>query len=285
MTKISSKYKRIIAYGCSFTAGDELADHIVIDTLSIDELDKIKRRYGNKNILKFREKYYTSEFISNEEWFYEHGEFKHGQKIDLELSMAWPRWFAEINDIDFVNRAWSGSSLEYCIYRYEEDLLLGKINHQEDLIVFSITSPARWHYFDNDGNPQRCLYGYSSAGWPSEKFYNIFVEQTFNYHQMYWDYFFHLKYIQLLNKVHGNIFGAFAFGYNMSKSHILPDHKSFISGMVEQIDTFDYIIKDLPDLYANPEKHPEHAHGFWHPKIEYHKYYAKRLSEEIEKRL
>jgi hypothetical protein len=42
------KFNRVVAYGCSHTAGSELADHLFCEPkMTAKELDKIKRSYKN----------------------------------------------------------------------------------------------------------------------------------------------------------------------------------------------------------------------------------------------
>lgn len=88
MTNIQS-FNRIIFYGCSFTAGAELADQELLPNNTKEEIDNLKRAELHN--------------------FYKRFDNKLREKLEKEKS--WARWFADEICLQYENRAKSGSSM------------------------------------------------------------------------------------------------------------------------------------------------------------------------------
>ena len=87
-------FDRIVAYGCSFTAGGELADHLLMPGKTVDEVDKISKTEHGKELVGilthlldqtqndcFQDKYFAG--------------------IDLDLSKA--LFILSYNDVDSID--------------------------------------------------------------------------------------------------------------------------------------------------------------------------------------
>ena len=128
--KIDKKLiSRIVAYGCSYTAGDEF-----LDTLYRADAEEIKKR-------------------DIHEWF----SLKHNFDKTLintinekQRNMAWPAILANRLSIAVDNRAIAGNSLASIVYQIEKDFANGEIN-EKDLVVVGLTSFERNIYFSNKG--------------------------------------------------------------------------------------------------------------------------------------
>ena len=118
----------IAAYGCSFTAGAELGDHILTP-----KAEAIKRRKGFDN--------WWNNVVANSD-----PELKQ-QWGEAEQAGAWPKLTADLMDLDVVNRARGGTALGSAAWQFEEDLLLGRLDPKTTLFVFGVTNVPRIKMF------------------------------------------------------------------------------------------------------------------------------------------
>ena len=109
---INGKYKRLVVYGCSFTAGDELADALVLG-MTEDEVDLLKRSGMSRQEL--------------------YGKL-HNECIRAGKTLTWARWLADHYNVPYSNRARGGGSLQQMVYRIERDYHNG-ITHEDDLVI------------------------------------------------------------------------------------------------------------------------------------------------------
>lgn len=198
---------KIFAYGCSFTSGEELMDHVVIDKLSEQEVDRIKREYTNHRTGDFYAKYFTPEYCSNPAWFVNPDPKHVAQKVrEYQEQFAWPRWLSDKFNVPWVNRGLGGSSLAYSIHKLEEDLLSGNIT-DKSLVVIGAPAPNRQFWIDDSGEEHNIIYGHFNAqwwNWPNKKSYEEYVLQYANPKNMLCKYYQELKYLDLLSSRHNN---------------------------------------------------------------------------------
>ena len=120
---------RIIAYGCSYTAGDEIMDHIALD-ISFEECNQLKREYLQKN-----------EKSPNHT-----GKFKKYVNIawnnPLHQKSSWAGQLANLMNLPFENRAINGSGLDEQYFRIYNDYTQGLIL-DTDLVLVGLTSMNR----------------------------------------------------------------------------------------------------------------------------------------------
>lgn len=274
-------FSRTVAYGCSYTAGDELLDASILHRLgSEEEVDNLKRKYTNQKINEFRSTYYSSKYV-DPEWIMHDGKFDWGRKIQEEQKLSWIRHLADNFNLPYLNRGWGGTSLDYSIFRYEEDLINGTIT-DDDLIIFCVPTPARFMFVSGHGLPVNTLFNYS-ATWPTKDFYNVATTYFCNTYNIYWNYFNKIKYIEMLHKTRGNILVFFSnIKYENLKSHYIDtiDDTHIVDKMVDSIYEFSSIIKDGPNFV--PKDH-EVTHGFGHNKIDRHIEVANQLADYIRK--
>lgn len=115
---------RVIAFGCSYTAGAELLDHLIHP-----DADNIKRKKGMK--------YWKDKFDSPETW-----------KISAaEGNYTWAAKVADRLSVDFVNKARGGSSLGYSLFMLEDAILKGEVT-DKTLVLVGITTMNRSILFD-----------------------------------------------------------------------------------------------------------------------------------------
>ena len=117
----------LAAYGCSITAGAELADYMLDPKAEL-----IKRRRGFE---------YWWDFITScdpkllDQW------------RAAEQASAWPKLTADLMDLKVVNRAAGGTSLGLSLWLFYEDVLFGRLDPKTTLFVFGVTNPQRIHLF------------------------------------------------------------------------------------------------------------------------------------------
>lgn len=263
---IKGKYKRILAYGCSFTAGDELGDGLALG-MSDEEVDSLKRSgitrrelYGNDKI-----------------------EAK-AAKIGKDLS--WVRWLSEKYSVPYSNRAVAGGSIQQMVFRIERDFRTGLID-DDDLVLVGITSMYRWFQFHEIGKEMTWVFGHPIK--TTSKFNSILIENYVNDYNILWFYHMHLNYLEMLSKEKTNIKLFHALAPFSTEKHFNMEVEKLESSFRKTIDSFKFTCflnfdKGLAELYSHipPE---EATHGWGHPKLKYQKEFANLLHAWIEEKV
>jgi len=259
---------RLVAYGCSFTFGAELSDHIILNKPMI-ELDREKRSIGIEGFDKFISSYPK---LKNEI----------SKKVCNRLSYS--AKLAKLLDLQYSNRAVVGNSLQGTVFNIENDLSNGYLK-DSDLILVGITSPSRWLYFLNNGDIRTPNLAYG-IDWPNKKFYEEFVAIFGNPFNFMYQYFFHLKYIELLSKnLNGRVFCVWTHAvYGQYKGWNKTENDNLLYLICDQIENFDSIIAPNLSLYGLITDYESETHGFTHPKQEIHDKFAFMLFPQIVKK-
>ena len=119
---------RVIAYGCSFTAGDEIVDHLLLN-VSFDEVNKIKKNYSNQ--VEFYEKL-SIEFPN-----------------DIMRNNSWAGQLAKLLNKPFINKAYPGYSIAQSYFQIYSDWKNNFITNK-DLILLGLTDPSRIVWFNEE---------------------------------------------------------------------------------------------------------------------------------------
>jgi len=136
---MEKSFNRVIAYGCSLTAGDELMDHVFMDT-SFEKCNRIKRQYiadlGRKDAVdKFRKTYNI-----------------HRADAELNRNHSWAAYLAKHLDLPFENRATSGSGIDQVYFNIYHDILNSSIS-ETDLILVGLPPQYRMIDFRDPHKP------------------------------------------------------------------------------------------------------------------------------------
>lgn len=126
---MNKNINRIIAYGCSYTAGDEIMDHVVMG-VSFEECNQWKLDYL-KN--RSRSTHYTGKFKQD---------FNIAWNDPLHKKSSWAGQLANLMNLSFENRATNGSGLDEQYFRMYNDYTQGLIL-DTDLVVVGLTSMNR----------------------------------------------------------------------------------------------------------------------------------------------
>lgn len=146
-----NSFDRIVAYGCSWTAGDELLDHEILG-VSFSECNRLKREHDSPN--SFNEKYNIIEPCA------------------INRNASWAAQLAKLLNKPFENRAVGGSSMDHIYYNVYIDMIKGNITDR-DLILVGLTSPNRFLQFIHK-RAQSVLLGYPPH-WKDEATLRLFT--------------------------------------------------------------------------------------------------------------
>jgi hypothetical protein len=122
---------RIVAFGCSFTAGTEILDHLL-----------------NSHFVDLKKK------LSAVEWWEQLKTDSDQMALQLELrkkesNHAWPAHLASYLGVDFVNYAQVGNSNENIYWQIQQQIEAGLIT-EHDLILIGITGAQRSMFFSKN---------------------------------------------------------------------------------------------------------------------------------------
>jgi|688.fasta_scaffold319645_2 hypothetical protein len=257
---MEKSFNRVIAYGCSFTAGDEIMDHVFMDT-SFEKCNRIKRQYiidvGRIDAgAKFRKTYNI-------------------QKADAELNRnhSWAACLAKHLDLPFENRAISGSGIDQVYFTIYHDLLRSSIS-KTDLVLVGLPPQYRMIDFRNPHKPLPLLLAHLDK----DNVENKLLIDMFNDDFAHFHYF---KTVELLCNLKINI-------------RLQPMLPNMILGASYKIKhTSDYINSVWANSTKNmllPEeslKHPT-VNGekimceFGHPPVESHVLLAEKIYSQVE---
>lgn len=134
MEKIDiDSFDRIVAYGCSYTAGDELLDHEILG-ISFEECNKLKSLSNKEDPNSFYKKLTPSLITSIE---------------TTNSKASWAGQLAKKLNKPFLNRAKGGSGIDEILVTIISDRTTDIILDR-DLIVVGLTYPERMlHITDN----------------------------------------------------------------------------------------------------------------------------------------
>ena len=253
-----SQLKRLVAYGCSHTAGAELGDHILLN-LHSDVVDAEKRKLGDNDFNYKYQNILTKEATS---------------KINHSLSYA--SKLAKQLNLDYENRANVGNSNQGIIYDIELDIANGFLK-DDDLLIIGLTSPDRWLYFMPNGQPKTPIYA-PLYQWPNKEFHQIFIEQIANSYFTMYNFLVNVKYLDNLSKnLNGRLVQLFAHHtykeYSEWNYTINPSITKKLRSITDQILKFDSIIDQTISL-CNQLNWNTDTHAFYHAKEIWHKKFA-----------
>jgi len=125
---MNKNIKRILAYGSSDTAGDEIMDHIVLG-MTFEECNQHKMAYVNGKASLARSTQFKEDF-------------KIRWDEPLHRSSSWAGQLAKLLNLEFENRATNGSGLDAQYFQIHSDYTQGLIL-DTDLVLVGLTSMNR----------------------------------------------------------------------------------------------------------------------------------------------
>lgn len=254
--------KRIIAYGCSYTAGQELGDAIVLNKAH-EEIDAYKRKhgihctdgvYGNKKTLSACTK--------------------------LSAELSWPNYIAEKYGIPCINRAEMGTSINEFIFNIERDLISGGIE-SDDLILVGMTSPVRFSWVTEYGHMMTKFVGDERWTYNSE-LNDALLDTWATDCNLIWEYYKQARHLDLLSSCMGGRLKMVMAVQSMDSIKLgLPEYKH----RLPWIDSFKIQNLLTPEMsmsnFIQNGKWEEETHGWGHPNIEVHKRFANHIYNQL----
>lgn len=245
------KIDRIVSYGCSFTAGQELGDAEILQ-IDVDILDKMKQDLG----------------VLNGDAIYKTREMQ--KKCDAHsLTFSWPSHLAKKIDVSYWNRAHLGTSIADAVFRLTHDLEHGLIG-DDDLIIVGVTCPTRFSTVTNrhDNYVETKMLSLSKH-WPSKEVHEFMVETWGTNNNIIWEHAKHLKYLDLLSDSLGGRIKMVTtvYSWNNMVQHSFPTQISWLSDI-----RFKHLLgRDVSfsDTYGDTP-YEQASHGWGHPTAEYH---------------
>ena len=298
------KPKRIIGYGCSFTAGEETYDHIITG-ISVEEMDTIKKEGGypgdNKQyqqlLSEARQRWVAQTESINGEEIPHHNLLKRWYDYLYEKynENSYIRHLADIYGVSWGNRAIPGGTNEQIVYRIQEDICCNLLT-EGDLVICGLTSFTRVFWLEKiaDGRIAERTHVYRNhlEGDEDTAFKHIF-ETYFNPYYITWNICQTLKMLNTLGHeleqkgiklvIIPILFSkerdindliitdkhTFPESKNWDPKEFLNKSKVFDSKYYKNVDNF------MTWMY------PHTAHGWGHPKATTHARFAKEYLYNI----
>jgi hypothetical protein len=180
------KIKRILAFGCSFTAGTEILDH-QLNPYFVDLKNKLDAYQWWEKLKKDPDQ----------------------MKLQLEIrkqepNHSWPAHLASYLGVNFVNYAKPGNSNEFMCWQIEQKLDSGEIT-DDDLILVGTTGTQRSMFFSNT-HPDPVPFLLSNT-----ESYKVelseHITKYFTDDRLLWNYYRDLKVFESIKqKINGRLF-------------------------------------------------------------------------------
>jgi len=135
---IHNNFKRLVAYGCSNTMGEELADHLCLG-ISFDECNKLKKKYGS--VTQFEQSTWNGKKIADHMVEYD--------VLTKNWQLSYPGVLANLLGLDYDIRAETGNSQCHIYWQLVHDFELGKIE-PTDMLLIGCTLPPRYMIMQNN---------------------------------------------------------------------------------------------------------------------------------------
>lgn len=300
------KFNRIVAYGCSFTAGEESADHIVYG-IDAEELDKKKRSpktdgVRSEEYLEFRKKIVKEKYKGQE------------SSLNLELlkegkKNSYIRYLADILDLPYSNRAVPGGSMEQMLFRIERDIFSEQIKN-DDLVIVGLTTSGRFFNLIEEHKKYTVFHNYSeyscvigSGTLLTKEDREFLLKWDANIINIVWEYYRNIKHILLLSEKYKEKFKIIIVpvlttttlevhhsrkNYETNKTHI---NLTNLFNIFKEIDTHENYLNTCDSIpyFKNFKLYDRLSnklvHGRDHPTKELHEAYANYLYENFIKNI
>lgn len=156
----NNEFDRIISYGCSYTSGQELLDHKILN-MTLDECNKLKQTLGNNNF------YDIYKFL-----------IRHEENINA----TWSAELAKLLSKKYETKSIPGSSIEHAYFLIYHDMINGHITDR-DLVLVGLTAPSRVFNLDCSAN-NLSAYSFVIGQLPTR-----FEDQDKEFHKMLLSFF------------------------------------------------------------------------------------------------
>lgn len=186
-------FKRLVAFGCSHTAGDEISDHTVLGLSWQEYQDEVKKIINSESTFK-QQLFKTNEVFWND---------KHLQvkRNNLNRSLSWSSKLASKLSLGNLNIARGGNSMSNIFFEIVDQFNKHNL-FSTDLIVIGLTHLARYTVFNPNKVKsyfRRQPYDSESKGITLESLQpheRKNIQHIYNHEQFVWIYYNTLKQIE-----------------------------------------------------------------------------------------
>ena len=268
MVKVNLKsIKRLVIFGCSYTAGCELLDHTLEEGFgdlkkSIDIWSWFLEIHKNERIFQ--------QLLNNRE---------------KEKYLAWPGKLSNNLNLEILSYAFCGNSNERMLWEIE-DKIYRNIISDTDLILVGITSPFRSMNFDNSSE-EPIPFLLTDQDYIKKNF-SEHIHNYFNDSRIVWNYIRDLEhFLHLKKRLNNRLFLVF-----MERPGFLDQNLYWnLDDLGKQYDFFKFKVKQLTesDLFLSSKEFLLNDCGEMdvlphrHPKEEIHQQFANTLSKYFQK--
>lgn len=252
----------LAAYGCSYTAGAELGDHLILPSA-----EKVKRKQGFDH--------WWDKIVSTAD-------------PDLKLTAdayerghAWPSQVAGALGMVSCNRACVATSLGSAVWLFEQDILEGRLDAKNTLFVFGVTTTDRLKLFKPTFHHTLRLRGPANrlTEWHEGTIIDIFSDAF-----LLWN---HLQLLARLSALAQQLDVAVAV-FNMFDQHLIQDYKisdqdlAMFQHQQQQLTAAPGFFLQEPAM-ASFASGPEQRLAFGHPTLEVHERYSKHVIDCLDR--
>ena len=263
--EILNNINRIVAYGCSYTAGDELLDHEILG-MSFEECNRLKKQFSN-----------VEEF---------HNQKINGNTIfDLikndgrNINASWASQLATRFDKTYIGKAVGGSSIEEHYYSIIKDIANNQIV-QTDLVLVGLTIPDRIFMWPINSNKPYSKLLSNTWQWSDSKLKEYAINYFFTDFSIILNYY---KTIKLLSTLDTKI----NIRLQPMRQTTIPGDELFAykSTKKELNDYVNSVWFDCQSIILNSQislAHDSiHRCGFGHPTFDHHTILVKQLAQDV----
>jgi hypothetical protein len=253
-SEIVKNTNRIIAYGCSYTSGAELMDHVYLN-MTFDRCNSIKKyfSFNPTTVSKFSKFYNIKEADS------------------LNRQNSWAAHLSKKLNKSFENRAEQGSGLDQVYFKICEDLRNGLIN-KDDLVIVGLIDIDRVIVF-NHVSIRSLLLGWQLR---DNNPHDVTLVELLNDDWLFFNYYKTLKLMLLLNDKINIRFQPMTVRQNLEKYDSLTYVRDYANEVWEELQPLILSKTDVLEL-----KEGQQLCGFRHHPVESHIDLADRIYSKL----
>jgi len=242
-SEIIKTANRIISYGCSYTSGAELMDHVHMK-ITFDRCNLIKKYFSSNptTVSKFSKFYNIKDADS------------------LNRQNSWAAHLSKKLNKSFENRAEESSGIDQVYFKICEDLKNGTID-KDDLVIVGLVDIGRVIVFNHDGI-RSLLLGWQLA---DNNPHDVTLIQLLNDDWIFFNYYKTLKLMLLLNDRINIRFQPMTARQNLEKYDSLTYVRDYANEVWQELQPFILSKTDVLEL-----KEGQTLCGFKHHPVESH---------------
>ncbi len=266
MTKETSlenpqNFNRIVAYGCSFTAGQELGDAYILG-MSHEEVDALKIKHGH-GVEAYKKIYgYLGDICE-----------KHSK------TLSWVNQLADKLGVPCLNMASHGGSMQQMVFKIFQDIQTNKLTDQ-DFIIVGITSPYRFFYLGERKEEITQVFSFRET-WLDTNLYDALIDTYANDLNIMYNYLKDIKYLDDLASLRFRgrmILVPTVLSLDSWKKNCSA-YKPYLPWLDDII--FENLILEDYSLSNVQEELRLKPHGWQHPRYEVHQKFSQVIYDEL----